>query len=120
MGRSVVGFDKAQELFDSLVRVPLESNASDDLLRYFRVRLAWEGKQYSTLTDADLVFRNQARGRFRGGRFEAMYRGWTKGSIGAERICAEFPGSGQAHSIRFGTYLLKPAHTRDDELAAEG
>jgi hypothetical protein len=120
VARNGVGFDKARELFDSLVRVPLEPNASDDLLRYFRVRLAWEEKQYSMLTDADLVFRNQARGRFRGGRFEAMYRGWRKGTIHAERICAEFAGTGHAHAIRFGPYQLKPALARDDEVAAEG
>jgi len=120
MGRSVVGFDKAQELFDSLVRIPLESNVSDDLLRYFRVRLAWEEKQYSTLTDADLVFRNQAKSRFRGGRFEAIYRRWKKGAIQDERIRAEFPGNGRTHTVKFRTYQLKPARATDDESGVEG
>ena len=54
-------FEKAAEIFDSLVKIPLESDIAGDLLHYFRVRKAWDEKQYAAVTDADLIFRNHAR-----------------------------------------------------------
>ena len=56
-------FGKAAEIFDSLVKIPLESDIAGDLLHYFRVRKAWDEKQYAAVTDADLIFRNHARGQ---------------------------------------------------------
>jgi hypothetical protein len=63
-------FAKATEVFSSLVKTPLESDISGDLLRYFRVRRAWDEKQYAAVTDADLIFRNHVRTRFSGERFK--------------------------------------------------
>jgi len=59
-------FDKAKELFDSLVAIPLGSDASADLSRYFQIRKAWDLGRYTSLTEADLIFRNQAKTRFAG------------------------------------------------------
>ena len=39
-------FGKATEIFSSLVKIPLESDIAGDLLHYFRVRKAWDEKQY--------------------------------------------------------------------------
>ena len=69
-------FGKAKELFNALVAVPLESDASGDLLRYFQIQKAWDLGRYGSLTEADLIFRNQAKMRFTGQRFEYLYRGW--------------------------------------------
>src|SRR5277367_2578454 len=35
-------FEKARELFDSLVTIPLGSDVSADLIRYFQIRKAWD------------------------------------------------------------------------------
>ena len=59
-------FRKAKELFDSLVAIPLGSDVSADLLRYFQIRKAWDLSRYTSLTEADLIFRNQAKTRFAG------------------------------------------------------
>jgi hypothetical protein len=40
------------------VKIPLEDQIADQLLRYFRVGRAWEEKQYGAIADADLLFRN--------------------------------------------------------------
>jgi len=66
-------FEKATEIFHSFVKIPLESDIADDLLRYFLVRKAWDEKKYREVTEADLIFRNQVRKRFAGGRFEGMH-----------------------------------------------
>src|SRR5262249_34068671 len=56
-------FEKAKELFDSLITIPLGSDVSEGLLRYFNIRKAWDLGRYTSLTEADLIFRNQAKTR---------------------------------------------------------
>src|SRR5260221_11309526 len=69
-------FEKAKELFDSLVTIPLGSDVSADLFRYFQIRKTWGLSRYTSLSQADLVFRNQAKTRFAGQGFEQLYHGW--------------------------------------------
>jgi hypothetical protein len=74
-------FEKAKELFDSTVTIPLGSDASAELCRYFQIRKAWDLRQYRAVTEGDLIFRNQAKTRFVGERFEHLYRGWKAGRV---------------------------------------
>ena len=99
-------FGKATEIFDSLVKIPLESDIAGDLLRYFQVRKAWDEKQYADLSDADLVFRNHARTRFSGERFEGLYRGWKNGRVSESAIEQEFQTNDRKRIVHFETYLL--------------
>lgn len=100
-------FEKATEIFHSLVKIPLESDISGDLLRYFRVRKAWDEKQYAAVTDADLIFRNHARARFTGERFEGLYRGWKNDRISESCIRQQVGTNDRKHAIGFETYLLR-------------
>ena len=86
-------FEKAKELFDSLVAIPLGSDVSADLLRYFQIRKAWDLARYTSLTETDLIFRNQAKARFGGQRFEHLYRGWKAGRVTEADIRQDFGGS---------------------------
>jgi len=74
-------FEKAKELFNALVAVPLGSDASAELLRYFQIQKAWDLGHYRSLTEADLIFRDQAKAHFTGQRFEQLYRGWQVGRV---------------------------------------
>ena len=100
-------FGKATEIFSSLVKIPLESDIAGDLLHYFRVRKAWDEKQYAAVTDADLIFRNHARGRFTGDRFEGLYRGWKNGRVSEIGIRQEVGTNDRKHSVGFDTFLLQ-------------
>ena len=100
-------FEKATEIFSSLVKIPLESDISGDLVRYFRVRKAWDEKQYAAVTDADLVFRNHARTRFTGERFEGLYRGWKNGRVSEIGIRQEVGTNDKKHTVGFDTFLLR-------------
>ncbi len=100
-------FAKAREQFDSLVTIPLGSNPSDDLLRYFTVRKTWDERKYGLLTEADLIFRNQARQRFAAPRFEQMYRSWKTGRVADAQVRDEFPSNDWRHIVHFDTRLLK-------------
>jgi len=100
-------FEKATEIFHSFVKIPLESDIADDLLRYFLVRKAWDEKQYRAVTESDLIFRNQARKRFDGDRFEGMYRGWKNGHISESGIRHDVGANDRKRTVGFDTFLLR-------------
>jgi hypothetical protein len=108
-------FEKASDIFHSLVKIPLESDIADEIVRYFRVRKAWDEKQYAAVTEADLIFRNRVRSRFSGDRFEGLYRGWKNGRITEEAIRRQFPANDRKRNIGFDTFLLKKIGIAGDE-----
>jgi hypothetical protein len=112
-------FEKAAEIFASLVKIPLESDISGDLLHYFRVRKAWDEKQYAAVTDADLIFRNHARARFTGERFEGLYRGWKNGRVSEIGVRQEVGTNDRKHTIGFNTFLLRRIAPTSDSANTE-
>jgi hypothetical protein len=106
VSRTDVHFARAREIFDSLVKIPLESDIAEDLLRYFRVRKLWDEKRYREVSDAELIFRNEARSRFQGGTYEGLYRNWKNGQLSATTIEQKFARNDRRRIIRFETYLL--------------
>jgi hypothetical protein len=108
-------FEKVRELFDSLVAIPLGSDVSADLFRYFQIRKAWDLARYTSLTETDLIFRNQAKTRFAGQRFEHLYRGWKVGRVSDSDIRQEF-GSGNRHAIvHFAAEVLRRVAVSEEE-----
>jgi len=105
--RSDSHFEKASEIFHSVVKIPLESDIGDDLVRYFRVRRAWDEKKYAAVSDGDLIFRNQARSRFSGARFEGLYRGWKNGRISEGAIRQQLGSNDRKRAVGFDTFLLR-------------
>jgi len=99
-------FGKARELFDSVVTIPLGSDVSGELCRYFQIRKNWDLKRYASVSEADLIFRNQARGRFAGERFEHLYRGWKAGRVSTTDIRQEFGGHNRIVTVHFRAELL--------------
>ncbi|MGH9698626.1 MAG: hypothetical protein ACRD5R_05645 [Candidatus Acidiferrales bacterium] len=99
-------FQKAKELFNSLVTIPLGSDVSADLLRYFQIRKTWDLSRYASLTEGDLIFRNQAKMRFAGPRFEHLYRGWKVGRVTESDIRRDFGGSKCPATVHFATEVL--------------
>jgi len=113
-------FEKAKELFDSLVAIPLGSDVSADLLRYFQIRKAWDLARYSSLTETDLIFRNQAKTRFSGQRFEHLYRGWKAGRVTESDICRDFGGSNRHATVHFAAEALCPFAVSEEEPEGNG
>ena len=91
-------FEKAKELFNSQVVIPLGSDVSAGLLRYFELRKAYDFDRYTTITKADLIYRTEAKARFDGQRFEHLYLGWKFGRITEDDIRQEF-GSGRRQTV---------------------
>ena len=99
-------FEKAKELFNALVTIPLGSDVSADLLRYFQIRKTWDLSRYASLTEADLIFRNEAKTRFAGQRFEHLYRGWKVRRVTETDIRQDFRGSEPRATVHFRTEVL--------------
>jgi hypothetical protein len=116
LSRSDSYFARATEIFDSVVRIPLESDIAEDLLRYFRVRKLWDEKHYAEVSDAELIFRNQARARFKGEIFDGLYRGWRMGLVSAESIRERLAANDRRHSVAFGTLMLHPLPVPGEQL----
>src|SRR5207237_6496185 len=57
---------KGVERFRSLVKRPLESDVSSEILRYFQIRKKWDNHEYVIPVTGDLEFLNEARRRFHG------------------------------------------------------
>lgn len=100
-------FEKAKELFNSIVATPLGSDVSTDLVRYFQVRKAWDLGHYTALTEPDLIFRNEARSRFVGQRFEHLYREWKGGRIAESHIRQKFGSTGSRTIAHFSAEVLE-------------
>jgi hypothetical protein len=113
-------FKKAQELFNSVIALPLGSDPTGDLIRYFQIRRAWDQGRYASLTEADLVYRNQSRTRFAGQRFESLYRGWALGNVAESDIRREFKGNDGKVGVQFDTELLSPRPVSDRNADPSG
>jgi hypothetical protein len=111
LARSASHFDRAAELFASLVTVPLRSSPATDLLRYFAIRKAWDLRQYAAVSEADLIFRNQAKERFTAVRFEHLYREWKSLRINDADVRQELPPDNGSHQVEFAAELLQAAGT---------
>lgn len=120
VSRSDSHFGKASDIFHALVKIPLESDIASDLLRYFRIRQSWDEKRYAVVNDADLIFRNDARGRFSAERFERLYRGWKNGRVSEVAIRQEFAADDRKRTVNFETFLLNRIGPRDADTAKPG
>lgn len=116
LDRTDAYFAKASELFRDLVTIPLQSNPAADLLRYFRIRKAWDLAQYTCVTEADLIFRNLAKERFHGSRFEHFYRAWNVGRVSDEELREELRGSDMPHAVHFDTQILKAVGSPESQI----
>jgi hypothetical protein len=112
-------FAKAKELFDSTVIIPLGSDPSGELCRYFQIRKPWDFRQYGSVTDGDLIFRNQAKTRFVGERFEHLYRGWKAGRVTEADIRQEFGGTSRPVITHFRAEILRRFGAPEQRLGAD-
>ena len=111
-------FEKATELFNSAVKIPLETDVAPDLIRYFRARSIWNSSEFRTVSKTDLLFFNEAKRRFAGDPFETLYKNWKAGRIAEAELRTQFPSKAPNRKVHFETYLVpKQPHFRakDDE-----
>jgi hypothetical protein len=71
--------------------------------------------KYTSLTEGDLIFRNLAKERFAGTRFEHLYRVWKIGRVADAEIRDDLRGSDKPHIVQFETQTLRAIGSSDGE-----
>ncbi|MBA0086619.1 MAG: hypothetical protein HRJ53_16685 [Acidobacteria bacterium Pan2503] len=117
---SPLRFPSAQERFSLLVQTPLEEVLLDELERYFKLRAAWEGKQYGKLSMDDLEWLDQANQRFTNREIERLYDAWDGSGAGRERWRRLFSEVYPPRAVEFRTCLLTPSGSKNPKAAQEG
>jgi len=113
-------FQKAQLRFRSLVKRPLESDVSSEILRYFNIRAKWERHEYVVPITEDLEFLKEARRRFQGERFDGLFESWMTGKLTEYELRLEFSRQKPESAIYFSTFLAHPHGSPIDEMARRG
>ena len=101
-------FVRAEACFASLVKTPLEADALNEVLRYFRLRNAWELKNYRSLSTQDVEWLKDATERFPRDRFDGWYRAWSSGGENELGFQQQFEQARRRHSVIFRACLFPP------------
>ena len=101
---------RAKECFSSVVKVPLEADVSSEVLRYFRLRNAWELKRYGSLSTNDIECLKEATHRFHGDRFDGWYQAWSSGALAEAALRKEFEQMRPHRNVTFRTCVVAASH----------
>ncbi len=107
-------FQTAEERFRSLVKRPLESDLSAELLRYFHIRAKWDRHEYVVPITEDLEFLNEGRRRFQGERFDGLFARWQTGRITEQEVRLELSQLSPRRTVFFNKFLV---HSHGSPLA---
>jgi hypothetical protein len=109
-------FLPAERCFHSFTKRVLERGLADDLARYFRLRGAWDQKQYASLSNEDVEWLERAGTRFKGPETERRYAIWCAGPREGEGLAKPADYAQPAFRSYFRTYLILPGpRTAKDE-----
>jgi hypothetical protein len=99
-------FYGAEERFRFSVKRPLESDVSNEILRYFQIRKKWDNHEYIIPVTTDLEFLRDAREHFQGEKIENLYRSWRSEGLNAPELRAQVSQQRPERAIFFDTYLV--------------
>src|SRR5215469_17030948 len=111
IANSPAHFKQAEERFSALTKSPLLADNSPEILRYFRLRKAWEMKRYGLFSNGEIEWLNEATRRFHGDHIESLYSAWFSGRAGDDAIRNAFAQRSPEKQIQFATYLLNTGRT---------
>jgi len=113
-------FHGAEERFRSLVKRPLETDWSSEVLKYFKIRKKWENHEYIIPVTEDLEFLRDGRERFRGNALETLYQSWRKGELAESELRVQISQQKPERAIFFETYLINGPCPSVQEFPDEG
>jgi hypothetical protein len=109
IANSTANFVAAESCFLKRFAPAGSDGSSDELLRYFRLRKAWEQKKYALFSNSDIEWLNDATRRFATRRIESLYAGWCAGEVVEPDLRQEFPRANPRTTIAFETCLVQPS-----------
>jgi len=120
VSNSTVHFDAAERCFSAFAKHALQQSSSDELLRYFRLRAAWDQKQYGNLSNEDVEWLDRANGRLGGQDTERLYAAWRSGELAGDSLAVHLTDARSPHKFRFSPWLVSIAQTSPKELGRTG
>lgn len=106
ISNSTANFARAEGCFSERVVSALSTDLSGEILRYFRLRKAWDSKKYALFSNDQIESLNDAAKRFHGERFEGLYSAWSSGQLSTDSIRREFSQTEPHRKVSFATHLV--------------
>ncbi|MGB7469787.1 MAG: hypothetical protein WBW58_10500 [Candidatus Acidiferrum sp.] len=116
ISNSALHFSDAERCFSSVVRAPISTNIEGDLLRYFRLRKAWDLKKYALFSNNEIEWLNDATRRFKGDGFDSLHAAWCSGQLTDDDVRRQFPPAIPNRKADFQTFLIR-GNRREDGAA---
>ena len=113
-------FHGADERFRSVIKRPLETDWSNEVLKYFKIRKKWENHEYIFPVTEDLEFLRDGRERFRGNAFESLYQSWRKGELAESELRVQISQQKPKRAIFFEAYLINGVGPSPSAFAEHG
>jgi hypothetical protein len=113
ISNSAAHFADAEKCFSLVVMAPLSTNIEGDLLRYFRLRKAWDLKKYALFSNNEIAWLNDATRRFQGDRFDSLHAAWCSGKLTDDDVRREFRPATRNRKAEFQTFLVKGSRSAD-------
>jgi hypothetical protein len=112
IANSSAHFIPAESCFLKRFAPSASCGSSDEILRYFRLRKAWEQEKYGLFSNSDIEWLNDATPRFATTRIESLYRVWCMGQLAEPDMRREFPHASTRTAVTFATCLVQASRPR--------
>jgi hypothetical protein len=104
---SNTNFAAAESCFSKRFASTASHDISEGILRYFRLRKAWEQEKYGLFSNQEIEALNDAAKQFQGQRFEKLYCEWLAGGTDAQSIRRDFASAYSHRKVSFAPYLVR-------------
>lgn len=120
VSNSTVHFVAAERCFAKFTNHALRGCQRDELLRYFKLRRAWDEKQYGSLSTDDIEWLDGASGRFCSQETERRYAASCAGQLTADALAVDLGDIGRTGEFRFNTCLVSTGQTSAKQTSKTG
>lgn len=108
-------FIAAQKCFSKQVTPASSHGSTDEILRYFRLRKAWEQEKYGLFSNSDIEWLNDATRRFATKQIGSLYANWCTGQIAESDVHQEFPNANAPKTTMFANCLVHANRPRSSQ-----
>jgi hypothetical protein len=99
-------FEPARKMFLSMVDRPPKVDPGEEVLRYFRLREAWEAKKYALFSNDDIERLNELTQRFGKHPCQERYPAWKDGQVSSDMVRSQFRDLAPQRRVTFDAELV--------------
>jgi hypothetical protein len=99
-------FEAARNMFLSMVDRPPKVDPGEEMLRYFRLREAWEANKYALFSNDDIERLNELTQRFGKHPCQERYPAWRDGQVSSDMVRSQFRDLAPQRKVTFDAELV--------------